>query len=79
MLGLPCWAALSAGNLGGSLVLPAEVRSVVITVIPIRLGVTRRVLLVTVAGEWSRVMIARAVKGSPRIMRRRLIGMKLMR
>lgn len=32
MLGLPCWAALSAGNLGRGLALPAEVRRVVIAV-----------------------------------------------
>ena len=30
LLGLPAWAALSAGNLGGGLVLPAAVRSVII-------------------------------------------------
>ena len=34
MLGLPAWSALSAGNLGNGLVLPPEVRSVVIAADP---------------------------------------------
>ena len=34
MLGLPAWSALSAGNLGNGLVLPSEVRSVMIAADP---------------------------------------------
>jgi hypothetical protein len=34
LLGLPAWAAISAGNLGGGLLLPPEVRCVVIAADP---------------------------------------------
>jgi putative DNA primase/helicase len=34
LIGLPAWAAISAGNLGSGLVLPAEVRAVVIAADP---------------------------------------------
>jgi putative DNA primase/helicase len=39
LTGLPAWAAISAGNLAGGLVLPPEVRSVVIAADPDKAGV----------------------------------------